>query len=139
MNPTITVEVLVCAPVEKVWQCWTKPEHIINWCFASDDWCAPRAENDVRVGGIFTTRMEAKDGSVGFDFSGTYTVVENQKKLAYVMTGKEARKVQIDFAEQSAGCRVMETFDPEDENSLEMQRHGWQAILENFKKYTESV
>lgn len=137
MQSQITVEVQVNVSVEKVWQCWTEPEHITRWCFASDDWCAPRSENDVRVGGVFTTRMEAKDGSAGFDFGGTYTVVEEGKRLEYVMTGVDARRVSIEFTEQEGGCLVVEKFDPENENSVELQKNGWQSILNNFKKYAE--
>lgn len=139
MKSQITVEVLVNAPGEKVWQCWTQPEHITQWCFASDDWCAPKSENNLRVDGVFTTRMEARDGSAGFDFGGTYTVVEKNKRLEYTMTGEDVRKVSIDFVAEGDGCRVVESFDPENENSLELQKNGWQSILDNFKKYVEKV
>ncbi len=138
MSQSITVAVVVSAPVEKVWQCWTRPEHITQWCFASDDWCAPAATNDVRVGGVFTTRMEAKDGSTGFDFGGTYTIVVPEKILEYTMNGDDARKVSIQFSQEGENCKVTETFEAESENPLEMQRSGWQSILDNFKKYTES-
>lgn len=133
------METIVAAPVSKVWQCWTNPEHITKWCFAQDDWCAPMATNDVQVGGVFTTRMEAKDGSAGFDFGGTYTAVESEKVLAYTMKGEDARKVSIQFSPEGEGCRVTETFEAEGENPLEMQRAGWQSILENFRQYVESV
>lgn len=138
MSQSITVAVVVSAPVEKVWQCWTRPEHITQWCFASDDWCAPAATNDVRVGGVFTTRMEAKDGSAGFDFGGTYTTVVPEKILEYTMNGDDARKVSIQFSQEGENCKVTETFEAESENPLEMQRSGWQSILDNFKKYTEA-
>ena len=138
MSQSITVAVVVSAPVEKVWQCWTRPEHITQWCFASDDWCAPAATNDVRVGGVFTTRMEAKDGSTGFDFGGTYTIVVPEKILEYTMNGDDARKVSIQFSQEGENCKVTETFEAESENPLEMQRSGWQSILDNFKKYTEA-
>lgn len=138
MSQSITVAVVVSAPVEKVWQCWTRPEHITQWCFASDDWCAPAATNDVRVGGVFTTRMEAKDGSTGFDFGGTYTTVVPEKILEYTMNGDDARKVSIQFSQEGESCKVTETFEAEGENPLEMQRSGWQSILDNFKKYTEA-
>lgn len=138
MSQNITVAVVVNAPVEKVWQCWTRPEHITQWCFASDDWCAPAATNDVRVGGVFTTRMEAKDGSTGFDFGGTYTTVVPEKILEYTMNGDDARKVSIQFSQEGENCKVTETFEAESENPLEMQRSGWQSILDNFKKYTEA-
>jgi uncharacterized protein YndB with AHSA1/START domain len=139
MKEKIIVETVVQAPVSQVWQCWTNPEHITKWCFASDDWCAPMATNDVRVGGVFTTRMEAKDKSAGFDFGGTYTVVEEEKRLDYVMNGEDERKVSILFTVEGEGCRVTETFEAESENPLEMQRAGWQSILENFRQYVESV
>jgi len=138
MKPKVTVAVFVSAPIEKIWERWTEPKHIMRWCFASDDWCAPRAENDLQVGGIFRTRMEVKDGSVGFDFEGTYTTMEKNKKLEYVLAGDDARKVSIEFVEQGDGYKVVEVFEAEAENSLEMQKNGWQAILDNFKKYAES-
>lgn len=136
-NPTkITVETTVNAPVEKVWECWTNPEHITKWNFASDDWHSPSAENDLRVGGKFSSRMEAKDGSFGFDFAGVYDEVENHKLIAYSL-GDE-RKVRVTFDGNGASTKVVETFDAEDTNSVEMQRNGWQAILDNFRKYAES-
>ena len=138
MKEQIIVETVIAAPVSKVWQCFTSPEHITRWCFASEDWCALKATNDVRVGGVFTTRMEAKDGSAGFDFGGIYTTVEAEKALAYTMDGKDAREVSIQFSQEGEGCRVTETFEVENENSLERQRAGWQSILENFKKYVEA-
>lgn len=138
MKTRITVEVLIHAPIEKIWEYWTKPEHIMNWCFATDDWCAPKAENDLSVEGIFKTRMEAKDGSTGFDFEGTYTAVEEYAKIKYVMSGDDQREVSIEFVKQDDGYKVIETFDAEDINSLELQKNGWQAILDNFKKYVEA-
>ncbi|WP_114783525.1 SRPBCC family protein [Botryobacter ruber] len=132
----ITVETTVQAPVEKVWKSWTEPQHITQWNNASDDWHTPRAENDVRVGGKFTSRMEARDGSMGFDFEGTYSAVEEHRQLAYAMP--DGRKVQITFAPTAAGTHVTETFDAEQTHSLEMQQQGWQAILDNFKKYVEN-
>lgn len=136
MSP-ITVETLVSAPLDRVWEAWTSPEHIVRWCFASDDWEAPFAENDLRVDGKFITRMAAKDGSVGFDFGGVYTEVEDRTHIAYTM--EDGRKVVIDFFETPDGVRVVETFDPEALNPMDMQRNGWQAILDNFKKYAEGV
>jgi uncharacterized protein YndB with AHSA1/START domain len=133
MQPLITVEVTSNAPIEKIWEYWTKPEHITQWCNASDDWTAPRATNDLRVGGTFMTRMEAKDGSSGFDFAGTYTEVEEYKKIAYTML--DGRTVTIAFAPEGLGYKITETFEAEDENPLEMQKNGWQAILDNFAKY----
>jgi uncharacterized protein YndB with AHSA1/START domain len=138
MKPQITVETHVNAPVEKTWKYWTAPENIIDWCFASDNWHAPRAENDLRVGGVFSTRMEARDGSAGFDFGGTYTEIELNKKIAYTMNGEDERKVSIEFIEEAGGCRVIETFEAEDTNPLPMQQNGWQSILDNFKKHVEA-
>lgn len=135
-NPSITVEAIVKAPVEKVWELWTSPEHITKWCNASDDWHTPRAENDLRAGGKFLSRMESRDGSMGFDFSGVYDDVKTNELIAYTI--EDGRKVKITFNSSADETRVTETFDPESENSIEMQRGGWQAILDNFKKYTEA-
>jgi len=132
----ITVETLVNAPVEKVWKCWNEPEHIKGWAFASDDWHAPYSENDVRTNGKFKTTMAAKDGSFSFDFEGVYTNVQPNEVIEYAMG--DGRKVKIVFSENGNETKVTETFDPESENSIEMQRGGWQAILDNFKKYTEA-
>lgn len=131
----ITIESVVNAPVSKVWEFWNNPEHITKWAFASDDWEAPHAENDLRVGGKFTTRMSAKDGSEGFDFTGKYSTVNEQDLIEYEMS--DGRQVKIKFEETPQGTRITETFDPENENPLEMQKQGWQAILNNFKKYVE--
>ncbi|MFZ1626595.1 MAG: SRPBCC family protein [Candidatus Moraniibacteriota bacterium] len=133
----ITVETTVAAPLETVWRAWTEPEHITEWNVASDDWCSPRATNDLRVGGRFNARMEAKDGSAGFDFEGTYTHVEAGKKIEYMMA--DGRTVQIAFAEEGTHVRVTETFDTENENAAELQRAGWQAILDRFGTYTEGL
>ncbi len=136
MNP-ITVSTTVKAPITKVWEFWTEPEHVINWNFASDDWECPSATNDLKVGGIFSARMQAKDKSMGFDFAGTYTKVEEGIMLEYMLG--DQRKVQVMFESISDDeTKVTEIFDPETENSEDMQRSGWQAILDNFKKYTES-
>lgn len=134
-SSAITVKTVVHAPIEQAWKYWNEPEHIMRWCQASADWHVPRAENDLRVGGVFTTRMEAKDGSVGFDFQGTYSQVEENKKIAYAMS--DGREVEITFAREGEGCKIVETFDPESENSHEMQKAGWQAILDSFKAYAE--
>ncbi len=133
---SITVESNVNAPVEKVWEMWSEPKHIVNWNSAIDTWHTPHAENDLRVGGKFLARMEAKDGSMGFDFGGTYDEVVHHKRIAYTMS--DGRKVEIDFQPNGSQTKVIETFDAETENSIELQRDGWQAILDNFKKYTES-
>ncbi|MFZ1368784.1 MAG: SRPBCC family protein [Ferruginibacter sp.] len=133
---SITVETIVQAPVEKVWECWTKPEHITGWNNASDDWHTPRAENDLREGGKFLSRMEARDGSMGFDFRGVYDAVKPNELIAYTL--EDNRKVHIVFTGSGNETTVTETFEAENENSIELQRSGWQAILNNFKSYTES-
>ncbi|MBL0065026.1 MAG: SRPBCC family protein [Bacteroidetes bacterium] len=132
----ITIEALIEAPVEKVWKYWTEPAHIVKWNNASDDWHTPHAENDLRVGGKFLSRMEAKDGSFGFDFGGVYTEVKQHEKIDYVLG--DNRTVKITFISNGNQTKVLETFDAENENSLEMQRTGWQMILNNFKKHVES-
>ena len=132
----ITVEATVNAPIEKVWQYWNGPEHITKWNAASDDWHTPKAENDLRVGGRLWSRMEAKDGSFGFDFEAVYTEVDTHIKIAYTLG--DDRKVEVLFTQIPEGVKVTETFDAENTHPLEMQRGGWQAILDNFKKYTET-
>lgn len=131
----ITVKNTIEAPISKVWDYWTQPEHIVKWNNASEDWHTPHAENDLRKGGKFLSRMEAKDGSFAFDFEGTYDQVEKYKVIAYTMPDK--RKVKITFSENGQKTSVTEIFDAESENSVEMQKTGWQAILDNFKKYVE--
>jgi uncharacterized protein YndB with AHSA1/START domain len=131
----ITVENTINAPVEKVWETWTRPEHITQWNNASDDWHTPRAENDLRVGGSFVARMEAKDGSMGFDFGGVYDAVKNNEYIEYTI--EDGRKVKITFNPQGNKTKVVESFEAENTNSVELQQGGWQAILDNFKKYTE--
>lgn len=133
---SITIEATVHAPVEEVWKHWNQPEHITKWCHASDDWHAPHAENDLRVGGQFTTRMEAKDGSFGFDFGGVYDEVRTNEFISYTIG--DGRKVAITFISQGNDTKVIETFDAEETNSVDMQRAGWQSILDNFKKYSEA-
>jgi uncharacterized protein YndB with AHSA1/START domain len=133
-NP-ITVTTVVKAPLDKVWDKWNKPEHITKWAFASDDWEAPSAENDARTGGKFRTRMQSKDGSQGFEFTGIYTNVNGHELIEYNMD--DGRHVKVKFEETPAGVKVTETFDPEHENEEEVQRSGWQSILDNFKKYVE--
>lgn len=131
----ITVSTTVNAPLQRVWDLFTGPMHIIHWNHASDDWQTSYAENDVRQGGTFLSRMEARDGSEGFDFEGIYSEVIPGKTLAYTMT--DGRNVHISFCEKEGSTRVTESFDAEDQNSAELQRAGWQAILTNFKKYAE--
>lgn len=135
-NPTqITVEATVNAPVEIVWSLWTDPEHIVNWNAASDDWHTPKATNDLQVGGKFTSTMAAKDGSVSFDFEGVYSVVDEYKLIVYEIA--DGRKVSVTFIDEDEVTKIVETFEAESTNPVEMQRGGWQAILNNFKKYAE--
>lgn len=132
----ITVENTIKAPVEKVWEYWTKPEHITKWNNASDDWHTPWAKNDLRVGGNFAARMEAKDGSMGFEFGGIYDVVHPNEYIEYTIG--DGRKVNVSFVASGKITKVTENFEAETTNPVEMQKGGWQAILDNFKKYTES-
>jgi len=133
----ITVETTVNAPIEKVWETWTKPEHIVKWNYASDDWHSPWAKADFREGGNFSARMEAKDGSVGFDFGGVYDVIKENEYIGYTIG--DGRKVEVTFSKQGNSTKVVETFEAENTHPIELQKGGWQAILDNFKKYTESV
>jgi len=132
----ITIETTINAPLEKVWHAWNTPEDIMKWNSASPDWHTPSSTVDLRVDGKFTSRMEAKDGSVGFDFEGTYTNVIDQELIEYSMS--DGRKVSVKFVPENGQVKVIESFDPENQNPEEMQRAGWQAILDNFKKYVES-
>ncbi|MEH7494727.1 SRPBCC family protein [Neobacillus niacini] len=132
----IIVETTVQAPVEKVWEYWTEPTHITKWNTASEEWHTPFAENDLQVGGKFLSRMEAKDGSFGFDFGGVYDDVRLNESIAYTL--EDGRKVTISFIRQGDETKVIETFDAENSNPIEMQEAGWQAILDNFKKYVNN-
>jgi uncharacterized protein YndB with AHSA1/START domain len=132
----ITVESTIKVPVEKVWKLWNAPEDIKKWCNASPEWHAPKAENDLRKGGKFVTRMEAKDGSFGFDFGGVYDEVIPNEVIAYTLG--DGRKTKITFAKQGNDTKVTETFEAENQNPIEMQKSGWQSILDNFKKYAEA-
>lgn len=135
-NPTrVTVQAVIQAPVDKVWKYWTEPEHITKWNQATEEWHAPRAENDLRFGGKFLTRMEAKDGSMGFDFTGVYTTVKEHEAISYTLD--DGRKVDIVFTAQGNETHVVQTFDAENSNPVEFQQAGWQAIMDNFKRYTE--
>ena len=131
----ITIKTIINAPVEKVWTYWTEPEHIKKWNNASEDWHTTKAENDLRIGGKFISRMEAKDGSFGFDFGGIYDEVKVYDFISYTL-GDE-RKVSITFVKNQDKTEITEEFEAENENSIEMQKMGWQAILDNFKRYTE--
>lgn len=132
----IIIETLVSAELVKVWDCWTLPEHIVNWNFASSDWHCPKASNDLRQDGKFSYTMAAKDGSVSFDFEGQYTEVILQQHIAYSLA--DGRQVQVDFIAEGDATKVIETFDPEHVNPAAMQQAGWQAILDNFKKHVEN-
>lgn len=136
MAANIIVTAQVAAAPEKVWRLWTSPEHITKWNNASDDWHSPSSENDLREGGQFTTRMEAKDGSMGFDFGGTYDKVITNEQISYTLG--DGRKVTVIFSERNNGTFIEETFEAENQNPEDFQKAGWQAILNNFKKYAES-
>lgn len=133
----VTIEATIQASLEKVWSVWTSPEHIVKWNAASDDWHTTKAENDLRVGGRFLSRMEAKDGSFGFDFTGTYDEVVQYELIAYTM--EDGRKVRVYFSQSGKSTKIVSVFDAEQENPVDMQRNGWQAILDNFAKYVVAV
>lgn len=133
---TVTVQNTVNAPVDKVWMFWNAPEHITGWAAASDDWHTTRAENDLRAGGRFLSRMEAKDGSFGFDFGGVYDDVKTHAQIACTLD--DGRKLVTTFSPAGNTTGLSQTFDAEDTNPIELQRGGWQAILDNFKKYVEA-
>jgi uncharacterized protein YndB with AHSA1/START domain len=132
----ITVETTVAAPIEDVWRAWTTPDDIMQWNAASDDWHTTNATVDLRVGGIFSSRMEAKDGSMGFDFAGTYTKIVHHELIEYSL--EDGRVVLVEFAAGHNGVTVRETFDAESANAAEQQRQGWQAILNNFARHVEA-
>jgi uncharacterized protein YndB with AHSA1/START domain len=137
MNTTrISVQAIIAANTKKVWDYYTRPEHITKWNFASDDWQCPSATNDMRVGGKYSSRMEAKDGSWGFDFEAIYDEVVAHENFTYTMT--DGRKVTTRFENQGNTTNVITTFDAEHENPIDLQRDGWQAILDNFKKYVKT-
>lgn len=131
----ITVSALVNKPVADVWNTWTDPKHIMQWNAATDDWHCPNATNDLRTGGKFSSTMAARDGSFSFDFEGVYDDVQTHKRIAYTMA--DGRTCEILFTEENGGTRVAESFDAESQNPVEMQRGGWQAILDRFKAYAE--
>lgn len=137
MDNPITVEADINAPIEKIWEFYNTPEHITKWNSPSNDWHTPKAENDLKTGGKFLYRMEAKDGSTGFDFGGTYTEVIENSLMKYTMD--DGRKVVVEMSQENDNpTKVVVTFDPENENAPEFQKQGWQGILDNFKKYVES-
>ncbi len=133
----ITVQVSVKATKEKVWKVWTTPSNIINWNTASEDWHTTKAENDLKVGGKFLYRMEAKDGSFGFDFGGVYYAVKTNELIAYTMD--DGRTSIITFEQKGNETTIIQTFEAETENPIELQQNGWQAIMDNFKKYIEKL
>ncbi len=132
----ITVEITVNKGLDSVWNSWTEPDHILNWNHASEDWHTIRVQNELKVGGKFSYRMEAKDGSFGFDFEANYEVVNEKSELTYIMS--DGRRASTNFKSNELETRVITTFDPENENPIELQKTGWQAILNNFKKYAEA-
>ncbi len=136
LKAMITVQTSINAPIEVVWKCWTTPEDITKWYSASETWHTPRAANDLRKGGSFSFRMEAKDGSMGFDFAGTYDEIILHREINCTLA--DGRKVKIVFLPEEGTVKVEESFDPESTNSIEIQRNGWQAILDNFKQYVEN-
>lgn len=131
----ITISTIVNKPVEHVWKVWTEPAHIMQWNAASDDWHCPKASNELRAGGTFSSTMAARDGSFGFDFEGVYDDVQPHKRIAYTMS--DGRHCEILFEQKEGGTLVTESFDAETQNPVEMQRDGWQAILDRFKAYAE--
>jgi len=131
----VMVQTIIHAPIEKVWNSWTTTDNIVEWNFASDDWQCPTAENDLRSGGIFKYRMEAKDGSFGFDFSGVYDLVNDNELIEYTLD--DGRKVKVDFTAMIDKTEIIETFEAENINSIKIQHDGWQSILDNFKKLVE--
>ena len=140
----IQVEVIVEDNLKRVWEFWNEPERIKSWAFASDDWECPYAENDLRIGGKFITRMSAKDKSFSFDFAGTYTDIIEHEKISFILSNDtndaEARRCEVTFKDIGDGkTKITETFDPEKQNSEEMQKSGWQNILNNFKKLIETA
>lgn len=131
----ITIQAVISANRQKVWDYYTKPDHITKWNYAIDSWHCPTASNDMRVGGKYLARMEAKDGSFGFDFEATYNEITNGEKFTYTMT--DNRVVEAIFKELGDKTELKIIFDAESENPVDMQQQGWQSILENFKKYAE--
>ena len=131
----IQIEATISTTLPKIWQYWTEPNHITKWNFATPDWCCPRASNDLRVGGKYSARMEAKDESFGFDFEAIYEEVIDQKSIAYTLS--DGRKVITSFEQLGTVTKVTTVFDAENQNPVEMQKSGWQSILNNFKKYAE--
>jgi uncharacterized protein YndB with AHSA1/START domain len=135
MKDPIEVSTTVKAPLNKVWEYWTSPQHITKWNFASDDWHCPNAENDLQIGAKFSYRMESTDGEMGFNFSGKYTEISPNNSITYLID--DGRKVSITFNEEGDSTKIVEQFEADNENARDMQQQGWQAILNNFKQYAE--
>lgn len=135
MSTKIQIEASIQSPLAKVWSCWTEPTHITKWNFAIPEWHCPKASNELKVGGKYSARMEAKDGSFGFDFEAIYDEVIHQKTLSYTMS--DGRKATTHFENLGNITKVTILFDAENQNPVEMQKNGWQSILNNFKKYAE--
>ena len=133
----IKVDVLVNASLEETWKCFTQPEHIVNWNAASEDWCCPSAHSDLKAGGSFSYRMEARDGSMGFDFSGKFNEVDFQRHILILLDDK--RSLEVWFEAVDGGIRLTEEFEAENMNPVELQQQGWQAILNAYKNYCQSV
>ena len=132
----ITVTITINLPIKKVWVLWNEVQHITKWYYASDDWHAPFAENDLKIGGKFKTTMAAKDGSFQFDFEGIYNNIKEYKQIDITLL--DNRKMMVAFEDLGTQTKITEMFEPETENPIELQQHGWQAILNNFKKYAEN-
>jgi uncharacterized protein YndB with AHSA1/START domain len=133
----VKIQAVVHAGIEKAWNAYTSPEHIIHWNFASDDWQCPWAENDMRIGGTYKAKMEAKDGSFGFEFEAVYTAIDEHASFSYTMP--DGRRVWVSFTPQESETLVDVAFDAETQNPVDLQRQGWQAILNNYKKHAESL
>ena len=131
----LEVSATIAAPLDQVWEKWTQAAHVVNWNFAHESWCCPRAQVDFCVGGTSSYRMEAKDGSMGFDLNATFTAIEDHKQILSVLA--DGRKVAVDFSIEDEQTVVIQRFEPEQENPLELQQGGWQAILNQFKSYCE--
>jgi len=136
-RPIIEIETTVQRPIQYVWTVWTTPKHITQWNAASDEWHCPTAENEVREGGTFSWRMEAKDGSMGFDFCGNYQEVHPPHKLVSKL--EDNREIVVEFIEKEGSTHVFERFEADSPESLDMERAGWQAILDRFKRYAENL
>jgi uncharacterized protein YndB with AHSA1/START domain len=137
MTTKIKIQAQVNTTIDKVWEAWTNPKHIIHWNFATSDWHCPAATNELKVGGKFSTTMASKNGEFSFEFGGVYEVVEYPSLLAYTL--EDGRKVKAMFEPNAEGVLVTELFDPEDQNPIELQKAGWQSILNNFKTYAEQL